>query len=254
MASTPVSLTIDLDTLTLDGLGEIVAAFTSYLAQVDLSSSPTGKRTLSYRITALSYNSPATLAAVAEPRTGGPDTGPDVLRKAIRGVRHIATGERPAGFRDEALEALRTLADYGNGRGRIRIEAPTLRLRTSITKALATQADRVLAQNDGIGSIEGKLDTISVHGQPYFTLFDAVSGRGVRCYFGEERFTEVLAALGKKVIAHGRLRRDPRGAPREMRELDYFEMLGKPEGSLDTLPGVFAGLDVKSYLQTIRRG
>lgn len=250
MASTPVSLTIDVDTLTLDGLGEIVSAFTAYLAQVDLGE--TGKRTLSYRVTSLSYSSPALLAAVAEPRGDAPDNGPAVLAKAIRGIRHVAQGERPTGFRDEALEALRTLAEYGNGHRGIRVEAPTLRLRAPITKAVATQADRVLAQNDGIGAIEGQLDTISVHSQPYFTLFDAVTGRGVRCYFGEERYGAVVAALGKKVIAHGRLRRDPRGSPREMRDLDHFEVLGGAEGSVENLAGVYAGLDVKSYLRDVR--
>lgn len=254
MASTPVTLTIDLDTLTLDGLGEIVSAFTAYLAQVDLSESSSGKRTLTYRVTALSYSSPALLSAVAEPRDDVADTGPAVLSKAIRAVAQVARGERPPGFRDEALEALRTLADYGNGQRGIRIDAPTLSLRALITKSVATQAERVLAQNDGIGSIEGHLDTISVHGQPYFTLFDAVSGRGVRCYFDSNRLADVIAALGKKVIAHGRLRRDPRGAPREMRDLDYFDVMGGAEGSIDNLPGVFAGLDVKSYLRAIRRG
>ena len=54
------------------------------------------------------------------------------------------------------------------------------------------------------------------------------------------------------MIVHGRLRRDPSGIPKEMRDIDYFEELGRPEGSPDGLAGVFAGLDVRAYLRELR--
>jgi hypothetical protein len=253
VASTPVSLTIERDEITLDELGEIVRAFTAYLIQVDLSLSSTSRRTLNYRITHLSYSSPVQLAAVAEPKEERTDNGPAVLSTAIRGIAEVDAGGRPAGVRDDALEALATLADYGvNGRG-LRIEAPTLSLRAPISKAVVAQVEKVLSRGEAVGALEGQLETISVHAQPYFTLYDAVSGRGVRCYFTEERRAAVVAAFGKKVIAHGRLRREPNGAPREMRDLDWFEVLGEPKGSLDNLPGVYAGVDSESALRDSRR-
>jgi len=254
LASTPVSLTIDRDELSLNDFGEIVRAFTDYLVQVDLGMSGSGKRTLDYRITHLSYSSPAQIAAVAEPKEEAIDNGPLVLSHAIRGVAQVAAGGRPEGFRDAALEALATLADYGvNGHG-LRLDAPTLSLRAPISKTVVAQVEQVLSQGEAIGAIEGQLDTISVHAQPYFTLYDALSGRGVRCYFSSERRAAVIAALGKKVIAHGRLRREPNGTPREMRDLDYFAILGEPTGSLDNLPGIYAGVDSESALRDMRRG
>lgn len=253
VASTPVSLTIDRDTITLDDLGEIVRAFTTYLAQVDIGVSRTGKRTLDYRVTHLSYSSPVEMIAVAEPKEEAQDNGPAVLSQAIRGIREVTEGVRPEGFRDEALEALATLANYGvDGHG-LRVGAPTLRLRAPISKGVVAQVESVLSRGDSIGAIEGHLDTISVHAQPYFTLYDAISGRGVRCYFNDERRAVVIAAFGKKVIAHGRLRREPNGSPREMRDLDHIAVLGEPSGSLDGLPGVYAGVDSESVLREIRR-
>lgn len=253
MASTPVGLTIDRDTITLNDLTEIVRAFTDYLTQVDLGASLTGRRTLDFRLVSLSYGSPVHLVAVAEPKEDSVDTGPEVLAQAIKGIRTIGAG-RPVGFRDEALEELRTLAEYGgNGTHGISIEAPTLSLRAQVPKVVATQVERVLSQGEAIGAIEGQLDTISVHAQPFFTLYDALTGRGVRCYFTEDRRAKVIAALGKKVIAHGRLRRDSGGHPKELRDLDHFAELGRPAGSLDGLPGVYAGLDVPAYLKDIRR-
>lgn len=254
MASTPVTLTIDRDEITLDDFGEIVRAFTNYLVQVDLGVSGSGKRTLDYRITHLSYSSPAQIGAVAEPKEEAIDSAQVVLGHAIRGIGQVAAGNRPAGFRDAALEALATLADYGvNGRG-LRVEAPTLSLRSPISKTVVAQVEQVLSQGEAVGAIEGQLDTISVHAQPYFTLYDDLSGRGVKCYFSTDRRAAVIAALGKKVIAHGRLRREPSGAPRDLRDMDYFAVLGEPRGSLDNLAGVYAGVDTESALREMRRG
>lgn len=254
MASTPVELTLDKDEITLADLAEAVAAFSGYLEQLDIAQSPNGRRTLDFRVTSLSYNSPALISAVAEPRENAGDNSAAVLTLAIRGIREIgAGGGRPNHVPDEALEHLKRLAGFStNGHAGVTVTAPTLRLVAPVTSAVAQQIDRVLSQGETIGSIEGQLDTISVHGRPFFTLYDAVTGRGVRCYFPQQRNADVIKALGQKVIAHGRLRRDPGGTPREMSDLDYFAELGHPEGSADDLPGIFAGLDVGAYLREIR--
>lgn len=253
MASTPVSLTIDRDALTLDEFAEIVRAFTAYLHEVDLGESPVTRRTLDLRLTRLSYASPAQVGAVLEPRADSIDNGPVVLTRAIRAIGEVESGNRPLRFRDEALEELRTLAEFGlNGHG-LTVEAPTLNLKAAVSKVVVVQVERVLSRGESIGAIEGQLDTISVHAQPYFTLYDAITGRGVRCYFAEEHRAAVIAALGKKVIAHGRLRRDPSGQPRELRDLDHFAVLGDSGGSIEGLAGIYAGLDVRAYLNEIRR-
>lgn len=254
MASTPVQLTLDKDEITLDDLTEAVAAFTGYLESLDLGQSPTGRRTHDFRVVGLSYNSPAQIVAVAEPRERYADNGPAIVGLAVLGIRHIASGGgRPEGVSDEALESLRRLAAFStNGRPGATIAAPSLQVSAPVTSALAAQVDRVLSQGDSIGAIEGHLDTISVHGRPYFTLYDAVSGRGVRCYFSEDQRADVVSALGKKVIAHGRIRRDPTGTPRDLRDIDRLVQLGRSQGSPDDLPGIFAGLNVRRYLSELR--
>ncbi|MGD0020094.1 MAG: hypothetical protein ABSD62_12640 [Candidatus Limnocylindrales bacterium] len=254
MASTPIQLTVDRGEITLDDLADAVAAFNGYLEQLDLAESSNGRRTLDFRLVSLSYNSPVHIAAVAEPREDVADNGPAVVAMAIRGILEIEAGiGRPARLSDEALDNLRRLAALShNGKATVTLDAPSLSLSAPVTSALASQVERVLSQGDSIGAIEGQLDTISVHGHPYFTVYDALTGRGVRCYFDEGRRALVLRSLGKKMIAHGRLRRDPSGFPKELTELDHLAELGQGGGSIQGLAGIYKGLDVRRHLREVR--
>ena len=254
LASTPVQLIVERDELSLSDLSDLASAFAGYLSSLDVATSPTRRATLAFRLSTISYHSPLTIEAAADPREDAADNGPAVATLGIRGIEAITAGRPPEHFPHEALEHLRRLAHYttnGEAAG-IVIRAPTLQLAAAVTSVLVGQVERVLAQGDAIGAIEGSLDTISVHSQPYFTLFDAVTGRGVKCYFSEDMRARVVYSLGKRMLVHGRLRREHGGAPREMRDLDHMEELGRPEGSPDRLAGVFAGLDVKAYLAEIR--
>jgi hypothetical protein len=62
----------------------------------------------------------------------------------------------------------------------------------------------------------------------------------------------VLRSLGKRMLAHGRLRRDPSGLPKELHDLDVLEPLGEPEGSILGLPGIFRGIDAHERLRELR--
>ena len=255
MSRTALELVVERDELTLADLAELTAAFEGYVASLDVAQSQNGRRTLDLRLAAITYHSPLTIRADLDPREDVADNGPAVARVSVRGIEWMETGAgRPSGFPDEALENLRRLAGFTtNGKAAtVTLRAPTLALAAPVTPALVGHVDRVLTQGDAIGAIEGSLDTVSVHSQPYFTLYDALSGRGVRCYFREEWRARVVAALGKRMIVHGRLRRDPSGDPREMRDIDDMRELGRAEGSPDKLAGVFAGLDVKGYLRELR--
>lgn len=114
----------------------------------------------------------------------------------------------------------------------------------------------VLAQGYSVGGVEGQLEAISVHGQPSFTLYDAVTGRAVRCYFAPSLQPQVKASLGSKVFVHGVLRRDALGRPSQLRDIDQFVRLGRATKPVPTsnLAGVFHGIEggTKDYLARIR--
>lgn len=253
MAGTAVQLTFDSETIEVDQLAGALAEFSAFLSSLDASLSPNGKRTLTFRVTKMTYNSPAQIGFEVESRSPARDNGPHVLRLASEGIREIQRGElRPTTIPYESLEHLRRLAGYARKpTARVVFDAPALEVEGVVTRDLGQKVDRVLARGDALGSIEGQLETVSVHGKDSFTIYDAVTGKGVRCYFPEGRLAQALAALGKRVIVQGLVRRDPAGVPREIHDVTNLHVPGPVSGT-DGLAGVYGGLDVRAYLAEIR--
>jgi len=105
-----------------------------------------------------------------------------------------------------------------------------------------------------VGTIEGVLESLNIHNQPQFTVYDAVTGRGVRCYFRASALSEVTAAVGRKVAVSGILRRDPEGRPQQIRQVDHFVIIDEPPAEPTNDPaGVLDWVDdAEGYLEMIR--
>jgi len=253
MASTTLRLIMEGDDLSLEDVGASFVEFAGLIAALDHELSVGRERSVCLRVAGLQSGS-AIAEMTIEPLENAPDIGERIAAATIVGLNLIERqSKRPLDFPDEALERLRNLARLANnGAGTIRIEAPELGLTTAVTRRNVANLEVVLAQGYSIGAIEGFLDTISVHGEAFCTVYDAVSGRAVRCYFPQDFKERVVASLGQKVLVHGRLRRDPTGRPSQMRRIDELEGLGKEQPQ--PLVGIFAGMDqpTRDYLAEIR--
>lgn len=257
MAATPITLTIDRDDIAPADFGEAVREFVLLLRDIDIDLSPGPQPTLQWRLTQLSYNSPLTVGMECEPIEGAADIGPTVVSAAVRGIDQIdRTAERPAEFSDDALDRLRRLATFAaDGLGPMRVNAPTVNLSSTVTKRTDANLDTVLAQGYYLGSVEGVLEGLTVHGAPYFTVYDDVTGRGVRCYFPKSDLPNVLNSVEWKVLVHGQLRRDALGRPNQIRPIEFFRRLGEHAAPVPAtgLAGVYRGIgDTRSYLELIR--
>ena len=249
MASTPISLTVDRDEISPAEFGEALREFVALLRDVDLELSPGTQPSLKWRLTRLSYNSPLVAEMVAEPVEDAPDIGPRVVEAVVRGIDRVdKSAERPEEFSDDALERLQRLAAFAsNGLGPLRVVAPSIKLASSVTKSTDANLDVVLAQGYFLGSIEGILQGLNVHGAAYFTVYDDVTGRGVRCFFPKNQLAGVLAAVETKVLVHGQLRRDALGRPNQIRPIEFFRRLGEyaePVPS-STLAGAYWGSETR---------
>lgn len=256
MATTPLIFRVDADELAPDDFGLAINEFAGLLIDLDRELSPAHERSLQWRITNLSRSS-YVMAVEAEPREDAVDIGPAVAAALVDGFPEIQEGKRPESYSDEALEHVRRLsALISDGVRGVTVNAPMIPRSATITKETAARIEAVIGQGyTSIGAIEGSLEGISIHGQPSFTVYDAVTGRAVRCDFKESMRQQVIEALGHKVIVHGSIRRDPLGRATRVREVDEFRRLGMaPAVPLERLEGMFKGLnrDSRDYLAEIR--
>lgn len=60
-----------------------------------------------------------------------------------------------------------------------------------------------------VGTVEGKLEAINLHGQARFVVYHAVTKKAITCLFDPERFMgEVISAIGKRVLVFGELHKN----------------------------------------------
>lgn len=109
----------------------------------------------------------------------------------------------PAGFDDQALRQLRTLATLApRGLGGVVVRRGEER--TELTPRTVHNIDRLRSSGYTMtGSIEGRLDAVNVHKELRCTVYRALDNKAIRVEFDEEMFDTVRAHLGKRVIATG---------------------------------------------------
>lgn len=55
-----------------------------------------------------------------------------------------------------------------------------------------------------IGSVEGTIDAMSAHDEPYFcTVYTLLTGEAIRCYFGPPLLQKVYRNFKRRVIVRG---------------------------------------------------
>lgn len=257
MPETPITFVIDADEISPSKLTHLLDSFIGLLSEVDREISDFGETTLSWRIASLSYNSPAAIGLVSRPRGQRPDIGPLVIATSLIGLYELESAQRrPVAFSDAALGHVREIArNTGNGVRAVTAFADIHEINAAtVTRATAATIDRVLPMGYSFGSIEGHLEGLDIHRQPRFTVYDAVTGRAVRCFFNADSLEEVKAAVGHKVLVSGELRRDPEGRPQQVRRVEFFEVIDAPPART---PGDVAGLfgevdDPENYLERVR--
>ena len=74
------------------------------------------------------------------------------------------------------------------------------------------------------GTVEGFLLALDLKGRVHFGIDEILTGKRVKCFFGDEIYSDVLKAIRKRVSAYGLIRYKRRGVPAsvEIEELGVF--------------------------------
>lgn len=210
----------------------------------EVGRSISGGKTLEWRLSDLTLGS-AGLAV--QPKSGEDD--PEAARaisRTVSGFSEMAeTARRPAHFTDRALRGARklgALADATPGRVQVSsINGATDAQTCSLTRDLASRASEVMRPPLAeIGSVEGTLEAVSIHGRVAFAVYNALTGDRVECCCDRETLDRAATHLGKRVIVTGEIHYRADGEPRSL-QVESFELLGEgPFPQTEDVRGLYA--------------
>ena len=247
----PDSLTFSLkgDSVGLGDLTEALGDFTAVLGEVERD--VTGRRDIEWKLTALERASATVGVTPVQPQGVLLDQRAEVIRAVVAGLGTLTERpDRPPHFSDHALVCTRRLAGRRNGRVSDVVLVGAIEshpaLRVSLTPRLVAHIDELVGVSAyAISALEGRLETITIHDQHGFTIYDRYRTRGTRCICDAETFDAIRSLLGTRVLVYGQIGYNKSGEPATIR-VERFEALRTRDAlpQAEDLRGLYAGSSV----------
>jgi hypothetical protein len=231
------------------------------LADLDSGISGYPKGSLEWVVTDLATGS-LQVAVASRSKLEDVDFGTEVERAQIVGLRLLENeGLTPPYMTEAGIQsAKRMLKLIGNqGVTGLRIVNPSDKEEVQLSARASAHIDQLLpVRQHSIGSVEGKLEMISVHGsKPQFLVYHHRTHKAVRCIFEEGMLDEVKDALGHRVIASGEVLLNAKDEPVRLK-LERLRRL-RSENELPSIamitgidPNFTGDLTTSDYLRSIR--
>lgn len=198
-----IKLYISGEKITSDKLRASMSAFYGILDEVGFEI--TNKRKPITWIVSVESGS---MSLVNEPSTNGlpPQTINEVVSSVSDGIDTLEKrGERPPYFNDRALEFASDLASIPSRKnGLNKIEIIVGHKHHILTAHTSANVDELLAiYGRALGSVEGRLSTISERHGLKIHVYDRLTDRAIRCQVDDEMLEEITHAFGKRVYVYG---------------------------------------------------
>jgi len=185
MSNETVDLRVDAEDISLGLLARSLLDLSEIVS--DVAANLLGRGRVSWVIEDLTRNSPALVSArpVATHRDIDPEILNSVPAAIERGLRSLQTRVHwPDYFSERALERVRSLA---------RLSSPDVHIQVATTTL--------------VGTVEGRLESVSLHGTSEFSLYTHLDDRRVRCFFGSRvGLPDIREGIGRRVAVYGTMK------------------------------------------------
>lgn len=150
------------------------------------------------------------------PQTTNTEDAMRRVRVMYEGIESVQSGQsgRPENFTDAALNSLKAIgaiATRYNDTVRVTVQ-DTIGTVNLNTQTVAHIEDWLGGKYQAVGSVEGKLDQVSIHRNKRFSVYDRLDHE-IRCSFKEDMMPQVKAALGERVTVRGMISYRADGVP-----------------------------------------
>ena len=260
-----VTLTVQgqLRDISLDAFLLVLRESHAILKELDRAASQQRNGTLTWGISGLKAGS-AVVEAQSRVIRGEEDFGPQVARSFVDGIHTIQTEAiTPALFSLDSLTSIRRIVrSLGTeGVSALKVDAPELDRSVQLSSEATSNVEALIGiRHKRIGSVEGKLELISIHGTGRrFNVYHAITRRAVRCNLTKEMENEVIRNLGRRVIVSGIVSYNTRGEPvgvnvDRMRVLKEEKDLPRIGDIIGMAPDITGQLATEEYIREMRDG
>lgn len=195
-------------------------------------------------------------------RLEGRNVGPDVARYAIEGLNLLEReGLTPPFLSETGLGHVKRMVKLIGNRGVTGIIMSNHAGQAQLSARASANVEQLLpARSFSIGSVQGKLEAINLHGRaPKFTVYHHISGKGVACRFPLEKTEEVKDALGRRVVICGTVHYNAKAEPvridlEEIKPVPDEAGLPRASALTGSIPSLTGNLSTAEYLEAVRGG
>lgn len=186
-----------------------------------------------------------------------------VAHSFVQGLENLETrGTSPPFLTQGGLEKMHRMLALldGNGARGFTATLPDTRRHVKVGRAAAENLTKLLpARRTERGSVEGRLETISIHGAKRFVVYDSVTKKGVTCKIEDPMLEEVKDALGCKVLVSGSVSINEKNEPvavivDRLRSFTPSDQLPRAVDLTGSDPEFTGGISTREYLRRARSG
>jgi hypothetical protein len=260
----------DPNRISLTTYSSATAKLVQLLRELDVAISRHGHGSLQWYISGLSKNGSLGIEIRSEVRKTKDEKRPlkdvsvQVTQSLVTGFENIEElGISPPFLSEFGLEKLNGMMSLLHKNGAKGFAATAVEQKRSVSvsdRAANTLRDLLPPKRDIEGSVEGRLETISVHGQKRFVLYHSLTGKAVSCKIeSDSDLQKALQALGKKVWVAGTVSINVKSEPlsvkvREFRVLGSGRRLPTAAELTGSDPHFTGDMGTDEYIRSIRRG
>ena len=225
----------------------------------ELETSMTGGRALEWHIADLRTGSAHLAMRPHTEALQGAESAAPIIASALDGLEVVeGAAQRPPHFSDRALRHAKSLVNapkrHPNGLS-IFGGSGTAPRRVAISKSLVAHVDELLgAASVAIGSLEGRLEALTVHGTIEFSIYDSITNRRIPCGCNRKTLDAAMQHFENRVSVSGEIRFNARGEATSIK-VDEVHPLGTgPLPQAKDILGLFADhkIDTDEWSKFVR--
>jgi hypothetical protein len=258
----------DPDSVSLETYSQATVQVLGILRELDPAISRRSNGTLNWYISRLHNNGTLLLEVLSKQRqmrqmAAARDVSNDVAASFLTGLDNLEHhGTSPPYLTDVGMRRVKRMVSliHKNGAKGFVASAPDGQSVEVSEKASKTIDELLPVKTEAVGSVEGRLEAISIHGSKKFVIYHSITKKAVNCHFDQQRIMDkVLQTLGGRIVVVGEVFSNAKGEPVKVAVSDFELVEGT--GRLPTVaeltgsdPDFTGGLSTEEYVRSIRRG